>query len=147
MKKSSKASCILDPIPSNLQCLLLPHVVPVIKEIINKALSSGCFPSSMKSAIVKPLLKKSTLNPEIFKNYWPVSNLSYVSKVIEKVIAAVLYRTCKIKTSSTHFNLPINVGTAQKLHCSVSTMTSCELSTMEMVFFLFSLISPLPSIL
>ena len=44
----------------------------------------------LKSAIVKPLLKKSTLNPEIFKNYRPVSNLSYVSKVIEKVIAARL---------------------------------------------------------
>ena len=44
----------------------------------------------MKSAIFKPLLKESTLNPEIFKNYRPVSNLSYVSKVIEKVIAARL---------------------------------------------------------
>ena len=90
MKKSSKASCILDPIPSNLLCRLLPHIAPVIKVIVNKALSSGCFPSCMKSAIVKPLLKKSTLNPEIFKNYRPVSNLSYVSKVIEKVIAARL---------------------------------------------------------
>ena len=90
MKKSSKASCILDPIPLNLLCRLLPHIAPVIKDIVNKALSSGCFPSCMKSAIVKPLLKKSTLNPEIFKNYRPVSNLSYVSKVIEKVIAARL---------------------------------------------------------
>ena len=90
MKKSSKASCILDPIPSNLLCRLLPHIAPVIKEIVNKALSSGCFPSCMKSAIVKPLVKKSTLNPAIFKNYRPVSNLSYVSKVIEKVIAARL---------------------------------------------------------
>ena len=44
----------------------------------------------MKSAIVKPLFKKSTLNTEIFKNYRPVSNLSYVSKIIEKVIAARL---------------------------------------------------------
>ena len=44
----------------------------------------------MKSAIVKPLLKKSTLNSEIFKNYRPVSNPSYVSKVIEKAIAGRL---------------------------------------------------------
>ena len=44
----------------------------------------------MKSAIVKPLLKKSTLVPEIYKNYRPASNLSYLSKVIEKVIAARL---------------------------------------------------------
>ena len=69
---------------------MLPHIAPVIKVIVNKALSSGCFPSFMKLVTAKPLLKKSTLNPEIFKNYRPVSNLSYVSKVIEKVIAACL---------------------------------------------------------
>ena len=92
MKTSSKVSCILNPIPSKLLCLLLPYIAPIrpIKEIVNKALSSGCFPSCMKSAIVKPLLKKFTLNPEMFKNYRPVSNLSYVSKVIEKVIAVRL---------------------------------------------------------
>ena len=90
LKKSPKASCILGPIPSNLLCPLLSNIAPVIKEIVNNALSSGCFPSCMKSATVKPLLKKSTQNPEIFKNYRPVSNLSYVSKVNEKVIAARL---------------------------------------------------------
>ena len=35
---------------------------------------------------MKPLLKKTTLNPEILKNYRPVSNLSFLSKIIEKVV-------------------------------------------------------------
>ena len=34
---------------------------------------------------MKPLLKKTTLNPEILKNYRPVSNLSFPSKILEKV--------------------------------------------------------------
>ena len=40
----------------------------------------------MKSAVVTPLLKKATLDPEILKNYHPVSNLSFVSKVLERVV-------------------------------------------------------------
>ena len=35
---------------------------------------------------MKPLLKKTTLNPEILKNYRPVSNLSFLSKILEKVV-------------------------------------------------------------
>ena len=44
----------------------------------------------MKSAVVTPLLKKATLDPEILKNYRPVSNLSFVSKVLERVVAQQL---------------------------------------------------------
>ena len=36
---------------------------------------------------VKPLLKKPSLDKELLKNYRPVSNLPYISKVIEKVVA------------------------------------------------------------
>jgi hypothetical protein len=55
--------------------------------LVNAALSSGTFPSQLKSAIVLPLLKKPSLDTEILKNYRPVSNLSFVSKLIEKVVA------------------------------------------------------------
>ena len=56
------------------------------KSAIVKPLLSGLFPSAFKSAIVKPLLKKTTLNPEILKNYRPVSNLFFLSKILEKVV-------------------------------------------------------------
>ena len=35
---------------------------------------------------MKPLLRKTTLNTEILKNYGPVSNLSFLSKILEKVV-------------------------------------------------------------
>ena len=56
-------------------------------DIINDSLISGVFPSFYKSAIVKPLLKKSTLYPNDMKNYQPVTNLSFMSKILEKEVA------------------------------------------------------------
>ena len=62
---------------------LLPEPPTWIRQcIINSSLRSSQVPKSMKSAIVTPLLKKSTLDPDILKNYRPVSNLSYISKLL-----------------------------------------------------------------
>ena len=44
----------------------------------------------MKQALVTPLLKKDDLNLEVLKNYHPVNNLSFLSKVLERVVAARL---------------------------------------------------------
>ena len=44
-------------------------------------------PNALKEAIVKPLLKKPSLEREIYKNYYRlVSNLPYIGKVIEHVV-------------------------------------------------------------
>ena len=47
-------------------------------------------PQPQKMAIVRPLLKKRTLDPNDPASYRPISNLSFVSKVIEKVVDARL---------------------------------------------------------
>ena len=90
-RNSSKASCQLDPMPTNI-LRELPSLIPIITHITNLSLSSGYFPSELKSAIIKPLLKKSTLDPDDFQNFRPVSNLSFLSKVIEKIVAAQLLK-------------------------------------------------------
>jgi hypothetical protein len=43
-------------------------------------------PTSFKGAIVRPLLKKPGLDKDIPKNYRPVSNFPFISKVLEKVV-------------------------------------------------------------
>ncbi len=48
-------------------------------------LSSGIFPCKMKLAFVTLLLKKSNLDPNELSNYRPVSNLSFLSKLVERV--------------------------------------------------------------
>ena len=60
-------------------------LLPVLTKIVNSLLQSGCFPEIWKEALVFPLLKKSGLDV-IFKNFRPVSNLSFVSKLIERAV-------------------------------------------------------------
>ena len=52
-------------------------------------------PLSLKKAIINPLLKK--LGLELMKkNYRPVSNLAFISKLIEKAVAVQLIEHLKI---------------------------------------------------
>ncbi|XP_056006684.1 uncharacterized protein LOC130050513 [Ostrea edulis] len=88
IRSSVDKSCELDPIPTSLVKQEVTALAPVITSIINKSLESGSFPTSFKEAIAKPLLKKASLDPDIPKIYRPVSNLAYLSKLIEKVVAA-----------------------------------------------------------
>ncbi len=55
-------------------------------EVVNTSLLSGTFPNSLKTAVVKPLLKKRNLDNTILSNYRPISNLPFISKIIEKVV-------------------------------------------------------------
>ena len=64
---------------------LLPALLTVIHKIVNRSLFESCMPDALKEAIVKPLLKEPSLHKEVCKNYRPISNLHYMSKVIEKV--------------------------------------------------------------
>ena len=85
MSSNSKC-CSLDPIPTSLLKSCLDVLLPVLCKIINSSISSCSVPASFKQAIVTPLLKKSSLDRENMKNYRPVSNLPYVSKLLEKVV-------------------------------------------------------------
>jgi hypothetical protein len=82
-------SCELDPLPSPL-VKDLPSLRPIITRIINQSLATGVFPMEYKSAVVRPLLKKPSLDRDSLKNYRPVSNLSFVSKLIERAVASQL---------------------------------------------------------
>ena len=84
----NKTTCSSDPFPSKLLMSHLPTIIDTIMHIINLCLSTSVFPSSCKSAVVLPLIKKPGLDPQVFKNYRPVSNLSFLSKLIEKVISS-----------------------------------------------------------
>ena len=80
MEMQSKL-CELDPIPTTLLEVL--HIVlPTITKIANLSLCQGEFCSAQKTATVHPLLKKLGLDL-INKNYQPVSNLLFLSKIIE----------------------------------------------------------------
>ncbi len=82
---------MLDPIPSKLLKELLPEVIDPLLAIINSSLSLGYVPKTFKLAVVKPLIKKLQLDPKDLVNYRPISNLPFLSKILEKVASSQLY--------------------------------------------------------
>ena len=48
------------------------------------------FPHQLKEAMIKPLIKKSNLDTDEFKNFRPISNPRFLSKIVEKVVAVQL---------------------------------------------------------
>ncbi len=77
--KSSKPTCMLDPIPSKLLREVLPEVIDPLLAIINSSLSLGYVPKTFKLAVIKPLIKKPQLDPKDLVNYRPISNLPFLS--------------------------------------------------------------------
>ena len=80
-------TCEIDPLPGKQIQQCLSSLVPVITAITNKSLEEGTMSSALKVACVHPLLQKTSLDHDMLRNYRPVSTLSHLSKVIEKVVA------------------------------------------------------------
>ena len=91
ISKLNKTTCMLDPFPTKLLMSHLFYIIDIILCIVNLWFSSGVFPTACKSSIIFPLIKKQGLDPEILKNYRPVANLSFISKIIEKAIATQIH--------------------------------------------------------
>ena len=87
LSRMNKTTCKLDPFCTAIIMQHSLYFIHVYVHIINLCLSSGIFPTRFKSAVVKPLIKKPTLDCEVLKNFRPISNLPFLSKLIEKVIA------------------------------------------------------------
>ncbi len=90
IKRAPSKSCDLDPLPTWLLKEGPSHLLPLITAIINKSLATSTVPTSYKRALVRPLLKKKGLDKEVLSNYRPVSNLPFVSKLLEKVVSSRL---------------------------------------------------------
>jgi hypothetical protein len=86
IRSAPDKQCDLDPIPTSLLKKCLPVLAPTITNIVNISLASGKFPSNFKESIVTPLIKKPSLDPDNLSNYRPISNLSYLSKLTERVV-------------------------------------------------------------
>ena len=79
-----KKSCKLDPLPTTILMKNIEPLYPFFLHVVNSVISECFFPTPLKHAIVIPLLKNPSLDPNIFKNYRPVSLLPFLSKFLEK---------------------------------------------------------------
>ena len=107
-------TCPLDPFPtsividSDVWLDWLVHIVYI-------SLSTGIYPEPLKTAIVKPLLKKPTLDCTSLKKFRPVSNIAFMSKVSVKVIAFQLH------SHTSRHNMFEELQSAYKAHHSAET--------------------------
>ena len=89
IKEAPSKSYQSDAIPTNLLKESLPVLTDIITAIVNKSTSDANMPEELKEALVKPLLKNANLDL-VDKNYRLVSNLSFLSKLIKRVVGKQL---------------------------------------------------------
>lgn len=90
VSSAKPTTSLLDPIPTRLLKEVSPLLHCVILRIINHSLSTGFVPHAFKVAVIKPLIKKPNLDSSVLSNYRPISNLPFLSKILEKVVARQL---------------------------------------------------------
>ena len=118
MSMKSKC-CELDALPTSLLKRMIDVCLPSITKIVNLSLETGQFTYQWKVAIVRPLLKKLGLDL-IKKNYRPVSNLSFLSKVIEKAMLKQFNEHCD------------NYGLLPDYQSAYRSNYSCETSLLKL---------------
>ena len=94
ISKMKTKSCDLNVLPTHILKEMLEHLLLTITRIINISLMKGIFIDKWKNALVRPLLKKKGMEL-ILKSYRPVSYLSFLSKLVERVALDQMNNHCE----------------------------------------------------
>ena len=81
---NSKKGALSESIPANVLKDYCEVYLPFLTKIINDCITNSIIPAEMKLAEIIPVFKK--IDPLDKKNYRPISLLSHLSKIIEKII-------------------------------------------------------------
>ena len=84
VQQAPNKNCALDPAPTWIVKKSIDVLALFVAVLVNTSIRS--FPSSQKCAIVTPILKKPSLDMCDLSNYRPVSNLSFISKILERSV-------------------------------------------------------------
>ena len=78
-----------DEFTPNFLKISAKRVVPVLCEIFNLSIKTGEYPDLLKVAKVLPIFKKG--DPTLCSNYRPISVLSCINKILEKILYKRIY--------------------------------------------------------
>ncbi len=87
-KLDKKKATGCDGIPPKLIKIAHEKVAPILSQLVNTSMKEGVFPNSLKKAEIRPVYKKKDNMQK--ENYRPVSVLTCLSKLLEKVLALQL---------------------------------------------------------
>ena len=82
--------CASDALPTSLLKGNVDLLAPYLVELYNRSMTVGSVPLCFKAAYVTPLLKKPDMDAADLKSYRPISNLSVLSKLLERLVAGQL---------------------------------------------------------
>ena len=82
--------CLTDPMPTWLLKTNVDLLAPFLCQLFNWSLEHGTVPVSMKAAYITPTVKKAGMDPTDPKSYRPISNLSVISKLLERLVSQQL---------------------------------------------------------
>ena len=108
---------MLGPLPYSLLAMVLDDILPFLQLTCNTSLRDGVLPDCEKLAYITPILKKSGLDADCASNYRPVSNLSFLSKLIEHLVCH------QLKSYLTNHHLLAPLQSAYREHHSTETAT------------------------
>ena len=109
----------LTPIPIKLLLQVISEVTPLIHFIVNDSLKRGVFPDCIKNALVRPVIKDENGDINSLKNYRPISNLPFVSKILEKCVQRQLVKHLEVnELHATHQS-----GYRANHSCKTATLT------------------------
>ena len=91
IKRLNKTYCQLDPIHISKISRAYESAVPFVCQLVNQYFADCIFVDSEKLALLRSQLKKAGLDNEDKKNYRPISNLTFLSKIVERIIFDQLY--------------------------------------------------------
>ena len=86
IRELNKTYCSLDPINVSKITVAFEAAAPFIASLVNKYFEECIFVTSEKVALLQPLLKKPGLDVEDMNSFRPVSNLSFLSKIVERAM-------------------------------------------------------------
>ena len=100
---TNNKNCLLDPAPvkSMRQCLQV--IFPLIQFIIKKESHVSC---QLKQATITPIIKEKDL--DLRKNYRPISNMTFMSKVLRRQLLIKSVNMFKEMTYLVQINQDIN---------------------------------------
>ena len=84
IKNLNNSSAGWDDISPSVLKYIAPYITKALVNLINLSFQEGLFPDELKIARVIPLYKND--DPMIFSNYRPVSILTAISKIYEKIM-------------------------------------------------------------
>ena len=83
-------SCQHDIVPSHFFKQNMGAIGSGLLSVINKCLYTGTVPVCLKQAVITPYIKKPNLDPSSLSSFRPISNLPFISKIMEKAVLAQL---------------------------------------------------------